>query len=358
MRYYTRLVTLSAGLAILLGVTANIDAQVIYGTLQGNMRSPTGNVNYSVSSVHDYTVSPSVLRLWWSCGVTASFCYGENAYYVGTDIVSSNFGFCDSSDPSVVLFNGTWYMYVTAIPNGDPGCGGRGGNGRIYAFGSSDARNWTLLNGGNPVIWNGPTTSYGTGQPSAVVMNYAYACSGGQWQYYPTTPYIRVYYTQFGNEPQWPHHLYAMDSYDGVTFTAHTDASGNQGILNGPNVDSVGWYPSVKKVGINGDYPLVIGYWSYSLNTPVTAVTTGPSDFSWTGGGGGTSLPLSPPGQDVHLEGDTSGIFLNTLGGGFSGEPSGQVNLWWSPSNVQNIYLGQADAAMWFPWSTSLGSCQ
>lgn len=171
---------------------------------------------------------------------------------------------------------------------------------------------------------------------------------------------ILIYHTQFtaGSEPAWPHHLYAQDSYDGVTFTPHADQSGQRGILNGTNIQDFG---SVKKVALFGDYPLAIVY--SDGYAPLTATTgSAPSDFSWIAGHYGGYMWMSPEsGDSAFLESsDGEGRLANSFGAWFTGPPSGQITFDWSPSRFPPppyIYRGTGDTATFFSWPTSMGAC-
>lgn len=345
----------------------------IYGTLESGMTYDGGSGwNYSLSFMDDY--SSGVNREWWSCGDVSGgmhpyICYGEYNSYVNRDIYGPSYGLCDVSDPTVVKFNGQYYLYLTGIRSGNDGCPGgseAGDNGNIYAFMSADARTWSILNGGNPVISQADTNppAYGIGQPSAIVMSYTYSCLGGFWQATPTTPWIRVYYTW--TDPGTPvpgYHMFASDSTDAVTFVYHNLrglGSPTPILSSGSGISSGGWYPGVKKVGLFGDYPLVLAYANgvSGTSTAVTGVT--PSDFSWFGGNGGNPTPLSPAPQQTRLDGDQTGLFLNTSGAAFSGSPSGQNNFWWSQqlSSPPYLYVGPGNTSTYFPWGTVGGSCE
>jgi hypothetical protein len=302
-------------------------------------------------------------------------CYGENNSYIKADVVASGFGLCDLADPSVVLFNRQYYLYATALPIGSIGCqsgSDPGMNNQIYGFVSSDARHWTILNSGEPVIANSQTTYYGIGQPSAIVMSYTYSCTvtgyyQGNWAANPTTPWIRVYFTWNGHQPGGNQYLYAEDSTDGVHFTLH-QVAGVSAILNGNGIQTGGWYPSVKKVAQLGDYPLVISY-SSANGLAYTAVAGAPpifQDIEWTPRNSGAAVPLNPSSvNNLALESDQTGVLIGTNGGSFPGAPTGQANFWWAQGNVQGVsfphwlYLGQANTATYFPWipASQWGNC-
>lgn len=349
------------------GISTSTALGQIYGTYQSNLKPPgAATWNYRVAFMHDYAASK--VRLWWSCGPNnqPAICYGEKSgitvVYVGTDIVASSFGLCDLSDPTVVKFNGQYYLYGTGIENGNPGCPQLtppGVNGKIFGFVSSNARNWTILNGGQPVITMPNSGTFGIGQPSAVVMNYAYSCNGSTWVATPTTPRIRIYHTQSANKPptETQYNLFAKNSTNGVTFTAHTDALGKQAILRGSGVQFNGFWPEVKKVGIFGDYPLVISY-SGPNGGEFTAVTGNkPSDFNWMAGNAGLPLNFVPSSStSASLEGIADGTFINSNGSQFFGAPSGSVGFFWSQNDTQ-IYRGYSTTSIYFPWSTSMGAC-
>jgi hypothetical protein len=203
--------------------------------------------------------------------------------------------------------------------------------------------------------------TYGIGQPSAIVMQYSYTCIGGSWFTGQATPFIRIYHTQSASQPDPGYSLFAKDSYDGVNFSAHVGPGGIQGILRGSAIQFNGWWPNVKKVGTFGDYPLVISY-SGPFGQYTAATNGSPSDFNWIGGNGGSLLSFSPASTtSASLDGIADGTLIDTNGGQFFGNPSGQVNFWWSAGSVTfptPIYLGQAATGTYFPWSSSMGSCQ
>jgi hypothetical protein len=256
------------------------------------------------------------------------------------DISASNVGMCDISDPTVVYFYGAYYMYVDGLATGSTGCptelGGDGSAypGGIYLLTSTDARNWQIQNGGDPVIYQ---PQYGTAlQPSVVVMNYSYSCSGGIWSYAPTSPYIKLFYVLHNNptgyqpfpQPHAGYSMYAATSSDGINFTFDSlTGQGQTGVPFGTNMTTNGWAPSVKKVGYYGDYPLVMSYTGPS--GPVTAWTNGESEFYWVAGNNGQAFAFSPSGENGYLESDQTGTFRDTKGNNFiSG--NGYFNLWWS----------------------------
>jgi hypothetical protein len=134
------------------------------------------------------------------------------------------------------------------------------------------------------------------------------------------------------------------------------------GVLSGPNITPAGSQPSVKKLGLFGDYPLVIAYTAQGGSGLTTTASTGntPTDFSWIAGNVGDPVSLSPSAYNVNLESDVAGLFINTAGASFSGLPSGQVNFWWSngPSSGNSFtYRGPTNTPAWFPWTTTNAGC-
>jgi len=239
---------------------------------------------------------------------------------------------CDIQDPGVVMFNGTYYLFAEGIPAGSPGCSNSGNeHAAIYAFRSTDGVSFSPLNGGNPVIKVSvdPScyscyTGHGISFPSPVVMG-----SGS---------FIRVYYHH--NAPGYgpiDDGILAMDTYDGVTFF-------NERVILTP-----GWAPSVKRVGLSGDFPMVITYATGSGN--MAATSSWSSDTSWTIGNNGMPISTNPAaGYPPSLEGDQTGLFLNANGVAFTSPVSGQLHLWWSDNFItgSRIYRGLGNAAQFF----------
>jgi hypothetical protein len=232
---------------------------------------------------------------------------------------------CDIQDPTVVQYSGTYYLFVGGIPAASLGCSMPGNeHARIYSFGSSDGISWSPLNDGNPVIsvpadpgCYGCYVGHGNWSPSAVVM------ASGR--------FIRLYYSQ--NAPGYgPSGIMSMDTYDGINFF-------NQRLILGD-----AWAACVKRVGLSGDYPMVMTYRTGSGDFAATSSWS--SDTSWTVGNGGYPIITSPTaGYPPTIEGDQTGL----LGGGsYSNLISGQVEFWWTSGSPSRIYRGQASAAQFF----------
>ena len=241
---------------------------------------------------------------------------------------------CDIQDPSVVKFSGTYYLYAAGIRRRSPGCPGSGNTGNehaaIYAFSSSDGVSFSPLNCGNPVIQvpADPScytcyTGKGIGFPSAVVMG-----SGS---------FIRVYFHHSApGYGQVDDGIEAMDTYDGVSFF-------NERYITD------GWGPSVKRVGLSGDYPMVMTKSTGSGN--MAATSSWSSDTSWTVGNGGMPISTSPTaGYAPTLQSDETGLFLQGGGAAFTSPVSGQVNLLWGNNftNGSRLFLGTGNAAQFF----------
>ena len=342
------------------------DTGMVFGAVQSALHPPGNAWNFRIADLQE--PSGGVVRLWWSCGINTNpvnptICYGEKVsnqfQYVGSDIVGVSYGLCDIADPTVVKFNGYYYLYASAIKSGTSPCPS-GVQGNVFGFVSSDARSWTILNNGNPVITS-LDPAYSDSQPSAIVMQYSYACSAGSWAASPTTPFIRVYYTAGSDIGDPGYSRFAADTYDGSSFAAHVGPGGIQGILRGYGPLRGGWWPNVKRVGVFGDYPLVMSYAGPDAN--YTAVTSGaPSDFNWLGANAGHIQYFSPlaftPGS---LEGLGDGTLVDSNGSPFYGYPSGSVYLWWSTGKYKwptPIYRGPSSTLAVFPWSPYMDSCQ
>ena len=280
-------------------------------------------------------------RVWWSCGTPDGICYGTGTQsgwqYVNEPLIAgfgAALGICDLQDPTAIYFNGSYYLYASGIPAGTPGCPGLGNSGNehasVYGFISSDGNSWSILNNGNPVIKisSDPKcytcyTGHGNWTPSAIVMQ-----SGRL---------IRVYYSQNTNGMEPPDGIYAMDSLDGTNFFSPRVILG-QGQ----------WEPVVKKVGITGDYPLVMTYVAGSPAWPWTATANGPDDTKWITGNGGKPVRLFPPSTFVSLEGDESGRLIDTKGAYFTGAAGGEIHVWWSSGLPAALYRGLAETARYF----------
>jgi hypothetical protein len=245
----------------------------------------------------------------------------------GEPISINNFSpaVCDIQDPTVVQYNGTYYLFAGGLPAGSLGCGVSGNeHARIYSFSSPDGLSWSPLNDGNPVIavpadpdCYGCYKGHGNWSPSAVVMG-----SGR---------FIRLYYSQ--DAPGYgPSGVMSMDTYDGVNFF-------NQRFILGD-----AWAACVKRVGLSGDYPMIMTYRTGSGDFAATSSWS--SDTSWTVGNGGAPIITSPTaGYPPTINGDQTGLFD---GGSYSNLISGQVDFWWPSGSPTRIYRGQASAAQFF----------
>lgn len=323
----------AATAAILL--TASARGQTLSGTQQGGFTNPDGNWNHHPVGFMDY--STGVFRVYWSCGNPDGICAGHStgiSYYDGQPVSINSFSaVCDIQDPSVVKFNGTYYLFAGGIAAGSPGCPNAGNHDNehaaIYAFSSSDGLSFSPLSN-NPVIKVAADPScytcyfgHGIGFPSAVVMG-----SGS---------FIRLYFHR--SSPGYgltDDGIEAMDTYDGQNFF-------NERYIGN------GWAPSVKRVGLNGDYPMVMSY-----NTgagPMVATSSSWDDTVWTVGNGGLPISTSPTaGYAPGLESEETGLYLNANGAHFTSPVSGQVNFMWN-NNVSpgsRIYRGQGNAAQFF----------
>lgn len=352
----------------------DVDTGEVYGAVQSALQAPGNWWNFRIAHLKEPGGGTVRARVWWSCSQNSSpndpsICYGQDTgnglEYVNTDIPAAQYGLCDIADPTVVKFNGLYYLYASALQAGSLPCP-PGVQGGIVGFVSADARAWSILNNGQYVIASSYSGSaYYEMQPSAIVMQYSYACSAGNWAASTATPFIRVYYTSSDSgDPGYS--LIAADSYDGVSFTLHLGPGGVRGILRGNGLASNGWWPNVKRVGSFGDYPLVITYEGPGdayHNAHYTAVTNGaPSDFNWLGANGGHIQYYSPMSStSVSLEGLGDGTLIDNNGYQFYGYPSGNVGLWWSAGTMSfptPLYRGPASTLTIFPWLPYMNSCQ
>ncbi len=311
----------------------------IWDELSG-FHNPSDRWNTTSSAMADHITG--TFRVWWSCGKPDGICYGvagsDGAEYVSEPLIAGYgpaLDICDLQDPTVVYFKGAYFLYASGIPAGTPGCPGQGNSGNehasIYGFTSNDGGDtWSILNGGNPVIHIssdpgcfGCYSGHGNWTPSAIVMQ-----SGSL---------IRVYYSQNTNGAAPPDGIYAIDSYDGTSFV-------DPRVILGQGQ----WEPVVKKVGIFGDYPLVMTYVAGSPAFPWTATANGPNDTSWTIGNHGSPVSLWPPSPFVSLEGDETGRLIDTSGGYFDGAARGEITFWWSGGTPSALYRGPGDAARFF----------
>jgi hypothetical protein len=232
---------------------------------------------------------------------------------------------CDIQDPTVVQYNGTYYLFAGGIPAGSLGCSVSGDeHAGIYSFSSPDGLSWSPLNSSNPVIivpadpsCYGCYGGHGNWSPSAVVMG-----SGS---------FIRLYYSQ--DAPGYgPSGIMSMDTYDGVNFF-------NQRFILGD-----AWAACVKRVGLSGDYPMVMTY--RTIFGDFAAISSWSSDTSWTVGNGGSPIITSPTaGYPPTIDGDQTGLFG---GGSYSNLISGQVDFWWPSGSPSRIYRAQTAAAQFF----------
>ena len=318
-------------------------SQAITGTDQGGLVLPGNTWNQHPFGIMDYTTG--VFRYFWSCGNPDGICVGHatsSQTFLDGEPVSVNNpspSVCDIQDPGIVKFNGTYYLYAAGIVPGAPpnaGCNGTGNeHAAIYAFSSSDGVHFSPLNGGHAVIQVSVDpcytcyTGHGINGPSPVVMG--------------AGTFIRVYY--FINAPGYnvvsgASGIEAQDSYNGVTF------SNERAIMaNGA------YWPSVKRVGLHGDYPMVMTFTNGS--GAFTATSSSSGDTSWTIGNKGASISTTPAySYPPRLESDQTGLFLNANGGAFTSPVSGQVNFDWDNGVGfvfgTRIYRGSGIAAQFF----------
>jgi len=140
-----------------------------------------------------YDYVPSVMkdgkfRMWWCGGVAGDFILYSESDAVGgpwkarnstanNQIVfqptsnPANFDGLHTCDPSVIMVNGTYYMYYGGLAREDilvPT--------KVGVASSANGINWTRMNGGNPIVSphgdvaNFPN-KYGAGQPSVTYVN-------------------------------------------------------------------------------------------------------------------------------------------------------------------------------------------
>ncbi|HLH01104.1 MAG TPA: hypothetical protein VKX49_32675 [Bryobacteraceae bacterium] len=321
-------------------------SQTVNGTNQGGLVLPGNTWNQHPFGIMDYTTG--VFRYYWSCGNPDGLCVGHatttSTFFDGEPVSVNNPSpsVCDIQDPAIVKFNGTYYLYADGIRPGAPpnaGCNNEQGAGNehaaIYGFSSSDGVYFSPLNGGNPVIQvpGDPCyscyTGHGINGPSPVVMG-----SGS---------FIRVYY--FISAPGYGvvangSGIEAQDSYDGVNF------SNERAIMAG------GYWPCVKRVGLYGDYPMVMTY-NYG-GTAYSATSSSSNDTDWTVGNGGNPISTNPAySYAPRIEGDQTGLFLDANGAAFTSPVSGQINLDWDNGTGKSvfgtrIFRGLANAAQFF----------
>lgn len=324
--------------------TSPIWSQTINGTNQGGLVLPGNTWNQHPFGIMDY--STGVFRFYWSCGNPDGICVGHatSLTFYDSEPVSVNNAppsVCDIQDPGIVKFQGTYFLYAAGITPGAPpnaGCNNEQGAGNehaaIYAFTSSDGVHFSPANNGNPVIqvpgdpcWT-CYTGHGINGPSPVVMG-----SGS---------FIRVYY--FINAPGYgviSTGIEAMDSSDGLHFS------------NERAIMTSGYWPCVKRVGLFGDYPMVMTYTTGS--GAMTATSSSSSDTFWTIGNGGSPISANPAyGYPPRLESDETGLFLNANGAAFTSPVSGQINFDWDngangvPLFGTRIFRGLGNAAQFF----------
>ena len=349
--------------------------QTICGVEQRGLTNPNGSWNGLSHQIIDY--SNGLFRIYWSCGNPDGICVGHalTATYPRAALQRNNCatccGFppeveasgitdhlgsldretqqsvllrpptqfdgepisvnnvlpavCDIQDPTVVRYKGAYYLFAGAVPAGSLGCGVSGNeHAMIYSFSSPDGLSWSPLNGNNSVIavpadpgCYACYAGHGNWSPSAVVMG-----SGS---------FIRLYYSQ--EAPGYgPSGILSMDTYDGVNF------------FNQRLILRDAWAACVKRVGLAGDYPMVM---TYRTNFGDFAATSSlSSDLSWTVGNGDSPIITSPAaGYPPTIDGDQTGLFG---GGSKSGAMSRQVDLWWPAGFPSRIYRGQANAAQFF----------
>src|SRR5215469_8678618 len=87
-----------------------------------------------------YDSAAGKVRQWWGCGSGnassgAGICYGEGpGNYIAQDILGSSFGLCDIAYPTVIQFNGRYFLYAAGIVAGNSGCAAPGTNGNVCGF--------------------------------------------------------------------------------------------------------------------------------------------------------------------------------------------------------------------------------
>jgi hypothetical protein len=361
-------------------------SQTICGVEQHGLTNPNGSWNDLSHEIIDYPTG--LFRIYWSCGNPDGICVGHETsatssrdahrrnacatccalppgveangnpvmgqqplnrrqdhltssaldieqhisphpptQFDGEPVSVNNFSsvVCDIQDPTVVQFNGAYYLFAGGIPAGSPGCGMSGNeHAGIYSFSSPDGLSWSPLNGSSPVVAvpADPAcylcySGHGNWSPSAVVMG-----SGR---------FIRMYYSQ--EAPGYgPSGIMSMDTYDGVSF------------FNQRLILADAWAACVKRVGLSGDYPMVMTYRTGSGDFAATSSWS--SDTSWIVGNGGAPIFTSPAARyPPTIDGDLTGLFG---GGAYRSPISGQVDFWWPSGSPSRIYRGQASAAQFF----------
>lgn len=317
-------------------------SQIVNGIQQGGLTNPNGYWNHHPFAMQDYSAG-GVFRIYWSCGNPNGICVGHATSQTFFDfqpisINNSSPAVCDIQDPTVVKFNGMYYLYAAGIRANSPGCNNPAQNfhAAIYVFGSVNGVNFWPLNAGEPVIKVSADpscftcyTGKGISFPSAVVMG-----SGS---------FIRLYF--HANAPGYTpvsDGILAMDTYDGVNF------SNQRVIIDSTQLAGGAWAPHVRRAGAS-DFPLVMTYAS-GYGTMV-ATSSSFSDTSWTLGNGGMAVSFNPTaGYSATLVGDQTGLLLNTAGGAFTSPVSGQLAFWWANDFIagSRIYMGTSNAAQYF----------
>lgn len=156
--------------------------------------------------------------------------------------------------------------------------------------------------------------------------------------------FIRVYY--YINAPGYGisgEGIEAMDSYDGIHF------------FNERQIMPSGYWPCVKRVGLYGDYPMVMTV--NTANGAMAYTSSSSSDTSWTVGNGGSPISTNPAygGYAPRLESEGTGLFLNANGAAFTSPISGQINFDWDDGTGPGgtvygtrIFRGLGNAAQFF----------
>lgn len=101
-------------------------SQIVNGIQQGGLTNPNGYWNHHPFAMQDYSAG-GVFRIYWSCGNPNGICVGHATSQTFFDfqpisINNSSPAVCDIQDPTVVKFNGMYYLYAAGIRANSPGC--------------------------------------------------------------------------------------------------------------------------------------------------------------------------------------------------------------------------------------------
>jgi hypothetical protein len=158
--------------------------------LAGDGYVAPGDVVAAAGENARYNYGPSLMfdggrvRMWWCSQLITAPPPGDDVLYAEAPTVSGPFtsdravfsgsggaGFDarHTCDPSVLMVNGTYYLYYTGAPND------HGSENAIGLATSTDGVTWTRANGGQPVVLSsfevGRSNTYGAGQPSVLYLD-------------------------------------------------------------------------------------------------------------------------------------------------------------------------------------------